>query len=92
MNSTIESLLTDPLLARRLMQMRSVGDAVAALVDTAAARGHRLSHDAARQALTDDPGRPRELSAAELLAVSGGTKTRKTIRWVSPSDEQSAPF
>lgn len=94
MNRSIEFLLKDPLLAGRLSQLQSAADATAALIEAAAARGLRLGHDAIHQALAADPAQPRELSGAELLAVSGGTKSRPTVRMIDPfaGDDDRRPF
>lgn len=87
MNRLIESLLMDPQLAGRLAQLQSVGQATAALIEAAAARGLRLGHEAVHQALVADPAQPRQLSGAELLAVSGGTRSasRPTARTMDPT-------
>lgn len=92
MNSLIESLLKDPLLAGRLSRLQSVSEAATALVEAAAARGWRLGRNAVGQALSDDLAAPRELSGAELLAVSGGTKSRRTIRTLGTNPDDMQPL
>lgn len=82
MNAVIESLLQDPSLTRRIAGLGSAADAAAALIDAAAARGLRLGHDAVGAWLCSESAQPRELSSAELLAVSGGTRgANRTTAW-----------
>jgi len=78
-NLNLQTLLRDASLARRLAAAASVADAGRLLADAAAARGWHPGRQAMHRLLAVDPAAPRELSAAELLAVGGGTRARKTV-------------
>jgi len=74
----LQALLQDASLARHLVATASLAEAGRLVSEAAAARGWRLGRKAVRRLLAGDAASPRELSAAELLAVGGGTKTRNT--------------
>lgn len=91
MYALIESLLKDPMLARRVASLNSAADAAAAFVEAAAARGLRLGHDAVGALLDSATAQPRELTGAELLAVSGGTRSRTTLRPIDAIEDEFEP-